>query len=133
MSATPTTVLPQQLRNGTDDSASVAVPAQGTINPATGQPYQFVIFTLPLSNSDALNPANFGVHYAKASWDGINYQVFNTYPWQGPVLDKQGNPSSPSAALSMPTDANGNWPQRVMGTHDTEGNSYNIGLTIGFQ
>jgi hypothetical protein len=102
----PVTVLTQQIRNGTYDSSSVALPlnADGTlaINPATGVPYQFVLISTTLSPADALLVTNKCILDTKATWDGANYINVpgGHYEWTGGSIDKQGNPSGPNSAPS---------------------------------
>jgi hypothetical protein len=131
-----TTVLAQQVRLGAFDSSSVAVPLNpdGSLatNPATGVPYQFVLVSTSINSTDALLVTNKCILTIKATYDGTTWVPTPAYEWTGGSVDKHGNPSGPNTAPSIPL-LNGQPPQRIMVSIDTEGLSLNLGVLVGFQ
>lgn len=127
-----TVVLDQQVRNGTFDTSSVAVPTGD--NPDTGQPWAFILLTSTMSETDAANPAYSAVVAIRASYDGTNYVLANSATWTGGSIDRHtGHYQGPGFGISIQADDAGNPPLRYMASIDTAGNSLNTGLTLGFQ
>jgi hypothetical protein len=128
---TPTSVLTQAVLNGTYDSSSVAVPTG--INPSTGNPWQFILLAATMSSTDGLDTTKKAITKILVSYDGVNYVLAFVGEWLGGAQNRNGS-YGPNVGISIPVGPDGvSLPVRAMLQIDTEGNSLNTGLTLGYK
>jgi len=115
----PLTVLPQEPRNGSFTTSSVAVPVGATQ----------ASVVCPMSDADAQNPALSCRITLSGTYDGgLSWQPFGApYDWQGGLSPRDGSFTKPTETVALPDPP----PQSVRVMLDTLGNTLDTGVTLG--
>jgi hypothetical protein len=116
-SATPTTVLPQAVAQGTVLSSAIAPPASFSLVVAAGL----------MSAADASDPTNVQGIAIEATHDNLTWETMDYEPaWNG-GLDKNGQPSPPGLTWQP-----GVPPLAVRIRHELGAKAASVGSTLAF-